>query len=441
MSALANRTYRRLLVAHVVALVGTGLTTVALGLLAYDLAGAGAGVVLGGVLAVKMVANVLVAPVAAAVAERVGRRALLVSTDLVRCGAALALPWVDAVWQVVALVAVLQVAAATFTPAFQAVIPRVLTDERDYTRALSLSRLAYDVEGVVSPVLAAALLTAITFSWLFVGTAAGFLVSAVLIATLTLPARADTSTSLAERTIKGIRAYRHTPRLRAQLGLNLAAAAGGAMVLVNTVVLVRGDLGMGPTAVAVALGVFAAGSMGAALALPRLLDRRPQRRVMVGAGGVLVALMVAGTAVFWTGVRWGPLLGLWLALGVAYSAVLTPVGRLIRASAHPDDLPALFAAQYALSHAEWLVTYLLAGLLGGVVGPAATLGVLALVAGAGLVFGARAWRGADSVEHVHADLPAGDPHLGDAVRCSGGWRHTHHYVIDRVHRRWPVARR
>ncbi|WP_246009786.1 MFS transporter [Actinokineospora cianjurensis] len=259
MSALANRTYRRLLVAHVVALVGTGLTTVALGLLAYDLAGAGAGVVLGGVLAVKMVANVLVAPVAAAVAERVGRRALLVSADLVRCGVALALPWVDAVWQVVVLVAVLQVAAATFTPAFQAVIPRVLTDERDYTRALSLSRLAYDVERVVSPVLAAALLTAITFSWLFVGTAAGFLVSAGLIATLTLPAHADASTSLAERTIKGIRAYRHTPRLRAQLGINLAAAAGGAMVLVNTVVLVRGELGMGPTAVAVALGVFAAG--------------------------------------------------------------------------------------------------------------------------------------------------------------------------------------
>ncbi|WP_246009785.1 hypothetical protein [Actinokineospora cianjurensis] len=128
-------------------------------------------------------------------------------------------------------------------------------------------------------------------------------------------------------------------------------------------------------------------------------------------------------------------------LGVAYSAMLTPVGRLIRASAHPDDLPALFAAQYALSHAEWLVTYLLAGLLGGVVGPAATLGLLTVVAAAGLVFGARVWRGADSVEHVHADLPAGDPHLGDAVRCSGGWRHTHHYVIDRVHRRWPVAPR
>jgi hypothetical protein len=37
---LANRTYRHLFLAQVIALVGTGLATVALGLLAFDLAGA-----------------------------------------------------------------------------------------------------------------------------------------------------------------------------------------------------------------------------------------------------------------------------------------------------------------------------------------------------------------------------------------------------------------
>ena len=38
-SVLRNATYRRLFAAQVVALIGTGLLTVALGLLAYDLAG------------------------------------------------------------------------------------------------------------------------------------------------------------------------------------------------------------------------------------------------------------------------------------------------------------------------------------------------------------------------------------------------------------------
>jgi len=49
---LAYPTYRPLFIARVVALVGTGLATVALGLLAYDLAGANAGAVLGTTLAI-----------------------------------------------------------------------------------------------------------------------------------------------------------------------------------------------------------------------------------------------------------------------------------------------------------------------------------------------------------------------------------------------------
>jgi len=54
-TVLKHRTYRRLFVAQVIALVGTGLMTVALGLLAYDLAGERAGVVLGTALAIKMI--------------------------------------------------------------------------------------------------------------------------------------------------------------------------------------------------------------------------------------------------------------------------------------------------------------------------------------------------------------------------------------------------
>ncbi|MBM7774750.1 MFS family permease [Actinokineospora baliensis] len=236
---MGDRTYRRLFVAQVVALFGTGLTTVALGLLAYDLAGVGAGAVLGGILAVKMVANVVVAPVAAALADRLPRRTLLVGLDLVRCAVVLVLPWV--------------------------------------TRCGRSSRQRCDRE------------------------------------------------------------------------------------------------------------------LGA------------------------------------------------VALGVAYSAVLTPVGRVIRASAAPSGLPALFAAQYALSHAEWLVTYLLAGLLGSVLSPAATLACLAAVAIGGLVFAIRTWRHGDEVEHTHANLPEDDPHLADATQATDGWRHNHRYLIDRAHRHWPTA--
>ncbi len=82
LNILSNRTYRHLFMAQVIALIGTGLATVALGLLAYDLAGDRAGAVLGTALAIKMSAYILVAPVAAAFADKFPRRTMLVTLDL-----------------------------------------------------------------------------------------------------------------------------------------------------------------------------------------------------------------------------------------------------------------------------------------------------------------------------------------------------------------------
>jgi len=59
LAILANRTYRHLFAAQIIALAGTGLMTIALALLAYEIAGANAGVVLGTALAIKMIAYVL----------------------------------------------------------------------------------------------------------------------------------------------------------------------------------------------------------------------------------------------------------------------------------------------------------------------------------------------------------------------------------------------
>src|SRR5215213_3682016 len=116
LNLLANRTYRHLFAAQVIALIGTGLATVALGLLAFELAGADAGAVLGTALAIKMIAYVGVAPIAAAFAERVPRRPMLVTLDLIRAAVAVLLPFVTEIWEVYVLIFVLQAASAAFTP-------------------------------------------------------------------------------------------------------------------------------------------------------------------------------------------------------------------------------------------------------------------------------------------------------------------------------------
>ena len=84
----------------------------ALGLLAWQLAGGNPGAVLGTALAIKIVAYVKLAPLAAAVAERQPRRAFLVPLDLIRLRRIACLPFVDQVWQVHVLIFLLQVASA-----------------------------------------------------------------------------------------------------------------------------------------------------------------------------------------------------------------------------------------------------------------------------------------------------------------------------------------
>ncbi|HUE46709.1 MAG TPA: MFS transporter, partial [Aestuariivirgaceae bacterium] len=330
LSPLRNQVFRRLFAAQVIALTGTGLATVALALLAYDLAGEAAGAVLGTALAIKMIAYVGVAPVVGAFADRLPRRNFLVAMDVVRAGLVATLPFVDQIWQIYVLVFLLQSASASFTPTFQATIPDVLPDERDYTRALSLSRLAYDLESLLSPTIAAGLLAFVSFHWLFAGTALSFVVSALLVLSTVIPpaVAAAHRGSLYDRTTRGLRIYLATPRLRGLLSLNLAAAAGGAMVIVNTVVVVQSLLGRTEADVAIALAMFGAGSMLAALLLPQILDRLPYRTLMLAGAGLLavalagMALASRGGAVHWPATYWPVLLAAWLVMGLGYSAVL-----------------------------------------------------------------------------------------------------------------------
>ncbi|GHC83522.1 MFS transporter [Streptomyces flavofungini] len=442
LSVLRNRTYRHLFAAQVIALTGTGLATVALGLLAYDLAGADAGSVLGTALAIKMAAYVVIAPAVGAIADRLPRRSLMIGADLIRAGVALTLPFVDQIWQIYVLIFLLQSASAAFTPTFQAVVPDALPDERDYTRALSLSRLAYDLENLFSPALAAALLAVMTYNWLFLGTVAGFLASAVLVVSVVLPKAVAPPEpgggSVYAKATAGSRLFFATPRLRALLALNLTVAAAGAMVTVNSVVYVRDRFGLGAAEVSLALGAYGGGSMLVALVLPRVLDRVPDRAVMLG-GALLLTLGFAAlgavTAASGGGWRWPTLLGVWALFGGGSSMVLTPSGRLVRRAAPPERRTQAFAAQFSLSHVCWLLTYPLAGWLGataGLLSAVAALGVLALASG---VLATRLWpsRAAAPVEHEHTGIGTEHPHLADAVRVGRAWRHSHRILADGLH--------
>jgi predicted MFS family arabinose efflux permease len=238
-----------------------------------------------------------------------------------------------------------------------------------------------------------------------------------------------------DRTTRGLRIYLATPRLRGLLALNLAVAAASAMVIVNTVVLVQAEFGLSQRATALALAAFGAGSMIAALFLPRLLDNMPDRSAMLAGSVILVAGLFVGVAI----PGYGFLLPLWFALGLGYSLAQTPSGRLLRRSSQPEDRPALFAAQFALSHACWLITYPVAGWLGAKAGLPLTFAVLGLIAAAAVFVATRLWpaNDPDEIEHTHDALDVNHPHLASTDSLDGGRRHRHAFVIDSHHPEWP----
>lgn len=456
MSPFANAVFRKLFAAQVIALAGTGLTTIALALLAYDLAGGDAGVVLGTALALKMVAYVAIAPVVGGLAHRLPRRRLLIGLDLTRAAIVACLPLVSEVWHIYGLIFLLSACSAGFTPTFQATIPDVLTDEGQYTRALSLSRLAYDLENLLSPTLAVAALLVMSYHGLFLANGAAFLVSALLVFSVVLPAPAprEAGAGMGHDLTFGTRAYLKTPRLRGLLALSLAVSAAGAMVIVNTVVFVRDRLGGGESDTALAFAAAGAGSMVVALALPRVLDRLPDRPFMMAGGGLLGGGLLLGLAID----NLPTLLAVWLVLGIGSSLVQTPAGRLLRRSADAGNRPAIYAAQFALSHAGWLAAYPLAGWLGGAFGMTTALVVLAVVALAATVAALLLWTAHDEIvlehhheamehehlhvhdghhhhDHDHGDIEPGEPH--SHPHRHEPLRHSHPYVINLHHPVWP----
>jgi predicted MFS family arabinose efflux permease len=149
-------------------------------------------------------------------------------------------------------------------------------------------------------------------------------------------------------------------------------------------------------------------------------------------------LLILGLAAGTVAPSYGWLLPLWLALGVGYSLVLTPCGRLLRRSARPDDRPALFAAQFALSHACWLVTCPLAGMLGATAGLPVTFAVLGGGAFLGSLAALALWPAddTDAFEHDHQGLPVDHPHLADTT----GGSHLHAVMIDADHPTWSDRR-
>ena len=356
---LSNLSFTKLFAAQVIALVGTGLSTIALALLAYNMAGSEAGRVLGIALACKMIAYVFFAPIIGGVIHRLSRKSFMISMDLLRAVIVLLMPFVSEIWHIYLLIFLLNLFSAGFKPVFQAVIPDVLEDDEQYGKALAYSRIAYDLENILSPTLAGIGLLFFSYTGLFVFNSVAFVISAVIIVFTFLPKskHVERSGNIVNEISYGMKAYFKTPRLRSLLVIYIGIAIASSMVIVNTVIYVKDYLGESDTSLALLFAFSGLGSMLMAFLYPKLANIINDKAI------TQLGIIILSISLFYMSIEPSLIFALsaWFLVGVGLSLSQIPSGKIVNMSANPKDRTAYFTAQFSLTHLCWLIGYLAAG--------------------------------------------------------------------------------
>jgi MFS family permease len=330
----------------------------------------------------------LMGPIAGPVADRFDRRKVLIAASFGQAAMALlfllagaGLPWMVFVAQ--AGVAAL---GAFFGPASQAGVAN-LVDEEDLPTATAMMASTWGAMLAVGAALGAGFTVLFGRNAAFVADAASFAVAALLVLSIRRPMQAARGEGPIERmrpfrdTAIALRhARRHLPTL-ALLGSHVGFALGSGVVGMLAV-LATETFGAGDGGTGLLLAARGAGVLIGPLVVRRLAAR--------GIHGVLLACGLASVfyGIFYFGVAISPLLVL-AALGVLLAHLgggaqwsLTTYGLQLLT---PDELRGrIFAADFSLVTLAMSVSLVLAGVLGGLIGPAPTI---AVIAGISLTFG------------------------------------------------------
>lgn len=293
--------YFPLWLSQLVSNLGDTLHYIALVVLVYQLTGRGVAVAV--LVAAEVVPVLLLGPVAGVVIDRLDRKMVLIGADLFRAALALSLVWPQGAWHAYLVAAGMAAGNTFFSPTVQAVIP-VLTTEEERLAANSVSWSTGRLVQIMASAIAGGLIAVVGTDAAFATNALTFVVSALLIARLAIPAHAG---QLGSDTKRGLTSYfadakaglRYATRdhlvsrlLLVQALASLAVGATGAML----VILSERHLGLAPAGFAWLTGAIGVGALVGPL-IPNTLakDYRDARWLFVpyvirGIGDVLIAV-------------------------------------------------------------------------------------------------------------------------------------------------------
>lgn len=385
--ALKNKVFAGLYFAESISLLGDAFTWVGLALLSYQFGREKSAIILATALTLRVTAFIIFSPFAGVLADRVSRKAILYTTHFIRMAIVGCLPFVHQEWQIYALVFLLNVFNAFFTPTYRAVIPQVV-DHAHYRQAVGLSTATFQILGVLGPGLAGIWAVWFGAREIFFIDAGSFVIAAIFI--LMLPAaKLQHAVKQNEKTfiawhdaIKGIKLLFKNPLIRFALFIEFVSAIAGAQILVNTVGHIKSGLHLDDRHYGWVMAAFGIGASIAAF-IAGSLDKTKSRRLSLIIGALVLAITISITNF----VGYPVMVVLWVFAGLGQSLAEMPSETLIGENIAENEQGKVYGSHFAFSHLWWAIAYPIAGftgahfpgkdfLLGGVI--SGTLLVIAL---------------------------------------------------------------
>ena len=381
-SVLGIRDFRLLWAGQAVSAIGDMVFPVAIAVRVLDEGGSAGD--LGLVLAARSLSLVLFVIVGGVVADRLSRTRVMMGADVLRAVAAGVLVVSPADLPVAALAAVTFVIGAGeafFRPAYGAVVPSVVPEDR-LAAANGATSVALNSAHVIGPALAAVLVATVGWRTAFAVDGVTFLVSLVTLVRIREPARPPTTgrTSAVREALAGVRAVRERPWILAVLvyfALHLMISLAPVIVLRPVIVAERfGNRAL----LGVLLTAFGLGAVAGGILATRW---RPRLAGVVAMSGLLpVALAILALA-------YSP--WLWLIVAAEFAAGIgIELFQVNWVTSLQRDVPRHLLARvvsldWMLSLALLPLGLALAGPVSDAVGQQAVLTVSAVVCSLGLV--------------------------------------------------------
>ena len=362
---LKIKTFGKLFVSQTASLLGDAFTWLGLALLSYELSAERSAAILASALTLRVTAYIIFSPFAGVISERFERKKILWMTQGFRVVTLFLLPFVIVEWQLFTLIFLLNVAAAFFTPTYRAIIPQIVPKE-EYREANGISMATFQLLSVFGPALAGVFAVWLCAKQLFLVSGIMLLISIVII--ISIPANElqkgirITKASFRDgwKSVgKGVSSLFGNRILRFALSMEFVSAIAGALVLVNTVSLVKSSMQQDDAGYGLIMALFGVGAAITAFVIGSL-DKSKTRALSLIGGAILIGIAVS----FANFISFNGLLFFWVLAGIGQTLADMPSETLIGENIPGEDQGKVYGSHFAFSHLWWFIAYPFAGFLG-----------------------------------------------------------------------------